>query len=312
MSRYEKRTITLGAVRPEQIQEPEDEVEIQTVRTSYGSSFRVLTAGSPDAQVLVRPIEWSGFVDRRDEIDRNRMIAAALGKRVVAIDNLGLGIGTSGISPAMSKELRRGNFGAMAEQQLEAIETRVGNLDAVSLYGSSLASGVSFAMAAQMDHTHVDEIIALETVGMEPQPLPLLAAKYGVEGLAWYCRYLRKTVLDRTVPEWMVPPMSDHQKATATFRGMYDYPAGLSSKGAMTHAVWQAFERGSIDTATRVVVANTSKSIVSLERENDRLAELLDAGGADVERMIIEGESHGIIDAPVKLYEFLQTTKRQN
>ncbi|NCU37851.1 hypothetical protein EOL96_02220 [Candidatus Saccharibacteria bacterium] len=305
---YSRRTILTKDCDAFSLQEPSFGCSIQTVVTPDNRIMRALSTeedfGYPDSAVIYE-LAWSGFVDRVDEIDRIRMISQALNRRVVAIDNLGVGAGTSQLSGVAQKEVRSGNFDTLSKNKLEVFRRVAPNIGRVALFGWSMGSSMAISMAKNLDDVTVEKLILAETVGLDHSNSVQLGLKFGIEAVKWYRKYLTQNSLNVNVPAWMSPPLSDSQRAT-TLPGLINYPIGLTHY-PIQDDISAAYTRGSLQSDTKITIVNTANSGISSSNCNDRLAQMfIDNGAIDVTRIEVLNESHGMVDAPTKLDALLR------
>ena len=308
MINYRERTL----VSDIDIEEPSFSTDVQTYRTYSGLSLDVAVADGrkqkTDPTVLFF-LPWSEYVARPDASDRYRVMAETMGARVIALDNLGVGNGTSELPPAIAKDVAKGNFMANAETQLEVVKDNLGvNLGHAALFGYSLGAGIAASFAKAMDEKdHIDRLTLMETVGARQQSMGALALRFARESIRWNRAYINNDALQ---VDWMSRPGSDPtmlrrmRKAPA---GYYAYPLGLSTGNAVVPNLEAAFEHGVLSDASSISVVHGSKSIVSPRSENEYLInQLRDMNSADVSEIVLVNESHGVLDGPRK---FVQTLR---
>lgn len=294
-----ERQLTLN----ENMSEPDNQAVLNTRTTDEGYCFDVSTVDSRTAEsgeTMVQMLAWSGYTARPDEIDRSRIIADTLSTRLISVDNLGVGEGTSRIPSDIRRELQHGDFESVSRLQWEALmqDETVRNLGNLSVIGYSLGAGMAASFAATApEGIHIDRLFLWETVGVRRQPVTMLTAKFGVEALKWN-RYFPEN------PEWMHRPGNDPtmlSRMKAAPAGYSDYPRGLAH-GTVLADLIQAREREIIDDQTEIILMSNTKSRVSSLADNGYLVENLIANGM-VPRVWDQyvGESHGMIDSTMRV-----------
>ena len=308
MINYRERTL----VSDIDIEEPSFSTDIQTHQTYSGLSLDVAIADGrkekTDPTVLFF-LPWSEYVARPDASDRYRVMAETMGARVIALDNLGVGNGTSELPPAIAKDVVKGNFMANAETQLEVVKDGLGvNLGHAALFGYSLGAGIAASFAKAMDEKdHIDRLTLMETVGARQQSMGALALRFALESIRWNRAYINNDALQ---VDWMSRPGSDPtmlRRMRKTPAAYYAYPRGLSTGSAVVPNLEAAFEHGVLNDRSTIGIIHGSKSIVSPRSENEYLADRLwNMNVATVSQTVLLNESHGILDAPRK---FIQTLR---
>lgn len=281
------------------VPEPRFEAVTEQRTSLEGTSLSLAIAdggSSADSETVLNFMSWSGYVERPDVKDMQRVIAQALGARVVSIDNLGVGDGTDHIPEYKRLRLQQGNFGTVSRAQLDVFQQdgTVSRGDSVSLMGHSLGAAMAASFARAMPAgSHVDRLILWETAGIRHQPLSLLVGKFGLEALKWQ-RYLTDN------PDWMNLPGKDKtiwSRMRENKAGYIDYPCGLA-KGTVVADIIEARDREIVDDSTEILILHGEQSRVSSTTDNVYLVEALLANG--IKPRIWQqysDESHGIIDS---------------
>lgn len=305
--------MTLGSMPADTIPEPPFETEL-LVGKADRLQLEVAVADGRDDQgpTVVSLLPWSERVDRPDARDRYRLMAQALGGRVVAVNTLGVGHNTSQMPRSVRRDVSRGNFEPMSEITWQAMTDAVPDLGE-QLQGFSYSQGSTLQaslMATAPRDVVFDQVTFAESAGLATERLWRLAMEFGRESVQWRKHYLALGKVAAHTPDWMARPGSEMPGVIDTMRdssSLVAIPQGMA-RASMFAMLYEAFDRGAMSDSGRLTFVNNSQSIISRTADNHRLAGQLDRLGylTDVEAVTVQGESHGMIDAPSLLYEFLQ------
>lgn len=291
-------------VADQAINEPDFGVDVRTCRvfnSRYGLDMATADGrASQSSETIVNFLPWSEYVKRPDATDRYRVMADVLGVKLISIDNLGVGDGTSTLPSTIRQVVQQGNFYPVSQMQHEALlsEKSTHELGSVSLMGYSLGANMAASFAASApESTRVDRLMLWETIGVQRQSSASLAIKFGLEALKWQSYYSEN-------PAWMHQPGSDPtmwSRMRAAPAGYSDYPRGLVH-GTVLADLIEAREREIIDDQTEIILMSNTKSRVSSLADNGYLVENLIANGM-VPRVWDQyvGESHGMIDSTMRV-----------
>lgn len=269
-------------------------VETQTVRTASGLDFGTARVahddGAPrDTLMMVQP--WSQYCERPDILQQLPLFAEATGKDVVMIDHLGIGVTTSPVPRAMSRDLRRGNFAPLIEEQQEVLQMLRLQLGRLSLLGYSEGSNLAAAYAAAMSGDALARLTLLETVSFDDHSLVRMVGRFAREAVR---KYTEPADEFTNFKHTQVAP----GEVAVTMRGLYDYPRGIANS-SIADDLTVAYERGAINATTQVRIVNGARSFVSPTGKNEQLAERAEALGADdTLHVVLAGETHAIRDYP--------------
>ncbi len=311
---------TLTPRPPETIPAPDFETLVTTQKTSDGLQFDIAITQNetdPTAPDIIMTQPWSGSASRADVRGGQVPIAAiGLGARAISIDNLGIGKGTSKIPRAMHQDLRNGNFDPMTALQWEAITEAVPDLhENIIYFGYSQGAPISAWLAKNTPEGHTtQDIMLLESVGLQPQAFAALVARYGCESAKWYTGYLTAKQVEAHTPPWMPKPGSETSipRSPLDLSGLYDYPRGLA-RTRMLGALATAYENGAVTPDTHIAIVNNAHSGISTNKENDRFAhQLAWTGGENIQRITVNGHSHGMIDDATAMLAFFEQYARNN
>ena len=230
-----------------------------------------------------------------------RMTAVSFGRHVIAIDNLGVGDGTSKIPHSWHRDFRDGDLTRLSDAHLEILQRRSGdNIGQVSIAAYSMGGALAASVLNHADGLYFDEAIFMETVGVVRQSLLTLAQQFGIESAVWMKNYTKNPNLQL---DWMNKPGQDKTMVRRMFEspsGYTDYPQGLT-KGRMLNDLHSAYDKGTIDKDTRVLVMSGERSRVSNLADNIKLAQSVEEMGVErVTQVLLRGESHGILDGMAK------------
>lgn len=296
------RYIEAAVSADQSILEPPFETNVATLTTEGGLNFRVASAGDEyfgDTLLFEQP--WSGYVDRADVKDQLRMTAASFECHVIAIDNLGVGDGTSKIPRGWHRDFRDGDFTRLSDAHLEILHRkRENDLGKLSIAAYSMGGALAASLLMRADNLRFDEVIFMETVGASRQNPLTLARQFGIESAVWMKNYTKNASLQL---DWMNKPGQDKTMVRRMLKspsGYTDYPQGLT-KGRMLADLRSAYDEGVIDKDTRVLVMSGENSRVSSLADNTKLARSVEAMGVErVTQLLLRGESHGILDGMAK------------
>lgn len=315
------REYSLPPLEPDDISAPGFETHVATHETYDGLRFDVAVTQNetdPSTPDIIVAQPWSGFVDRDDVRDGQMpIIAMGLGARVITIDSLGIGNGTSKIPASMHQDLRHGNFDPLAAAQWEALAEAVPDLhDEVSYFGYSQGATLSAWLAKNTPDTRTArDIMLVEAVGLHEQSFARLIARYGVESAKWYANYLTPAKVRAHTPNWMPKPGSDTsmgERMRRDISGFYDYPRGLA-RARTLGALATALDQATLTPDTHIALINNARSGVSTDQQNERFAlQLAWAGYENIDRITVQDHSHGMIDDPTAMYAFLEQYRNDN
>lgn len=295
--------------------EPTIPAVIKRVHIETNISLQVAIADArscADDPTIVFFLPWSEYVTRPDATDRYRLLASALSSRVVALNNLGMGPGSSGLPSAMRRDIEHGNFGSHERVHLEALHRLAIPLANVSLMGYSLGTGLAARFARELDgYGTVDSLTIGEPVGITQQHTLPLMAKFAHEMTFW----ARDHRLSRKIhPEWMPSPTLYGATVQHFARHTRDYmafPQGLAT-APIINDLEAAYGR-TIDPDTPIRIVNGGSSVISPTADNERFARTLATiGYTNITHDIYDGEVHGVIDVPRKIVAMLATTYPEN
>ncbi len=249
-------------------------------------------------------LPWSEYVARPDVGDRYRLIASAMGARVVALDNLGIGPNSSHLPVSMRRDIEHGNFSGNIAMQMDALQRLDISLAHISLAGYSLGTSMAACFAGELGaYGFIDSITLAEPVGITKQHTATLMRKFIVEMINWGKSYQDTRSVH---PEWMQPSGLNHttvwQGVTSPLEYMA-YAKGLA-KAPLLPSMVEAFGK-SITSETRIRIINGGSSVISTTVENIQLTNDLRKLGATVQHDVYTGETHGVIDAPRKIVSML-------
>lgn len=287
-----------GLEKPEGMQgevttytDPETQLSLDTyaVDRRHGDSRNTVMVFQP----------WSDYVARPFAQQRMDLIADNLNARVIGVDNLGVGMGTSDIPQEMRREIAGGDFGKVSELQWEAVQANelFDKDDSLTLSYYSLGTTMAMSMAAHApEGVSIDRMILWDCAAIEPQHFGRLALTYLTDGGKGWKQYLSEN------PDWVKKPSGiGHlvKRIAAQPAGHIDYPRGMAQKTAFDDMV-MAHEKGVMSNDSVVHILNGSKSKVSPTELNDKLAAQI-AGlklpTPEVIRTTLVGERHAIQDS---------------
>lgn len=282
---------------------------------------------SKDITIVTAP--WGESVYRRDVAQRLAVEAEALGTNVIGLgtpglqdsirhgnahisrkDNPGLGGVSLRLSSSERRRVSHSDLSVVAKMHWASLDQLVGSAKfraaKRTIMGYSLGAATAAALAANAPTgMHIDHLILHEPV---PQAIKLhdLAKRLlsEVEDLESY---------QNERPDWAVAMDSALIASLKVARFALhniSYARALTG-GSIYRDVVTAQERGVLDEDSVVTIVSGSRSRVSPESENDKLAtELSQQADADVRQLVIEAESHGVIDSPVRMSKILNEAVR--
>ena len=271
---------------------------IETVSVK-GGKIDVLTADGRrdnDGHTIILTEPYSGYVGRLDDIVRHKVIASQLGARVIAIDNIGVGIGTSHRIPdGVYEGLNEGNFTALALLQWEALLSRENILEdgSLSIVGNSLgvASAAALAATAPEDKS-IDRLVLIEGVS-QPGSLGSLAMRFISEMNDWGDYKNNNDPVYREL----------QRKARLSNFGRWAYIyANALTNPRVGLDIMKAVQQQSFSETAHLDIVNGSRSRVSPTTDNEMLARQCRLhtdgtfGSPDMLHTVLRDESHGIID----------------
>lgn len=296
-------------LRPDfEISEPQIHGSLQTVEVidDKGKVYNLDTysvdgsdeaAQDQEVELIFEP--WSDYVARPFMQRRLDMIAEIGKKRVISVDNPGIGVNTDGLGVRRGFQLARGDWSRVSDLQWQAIQAnetyRSASIDKLTLSYFSLGASAAAAMAAYApEGTKVNEILLWESVALKKMSFARLAHRYLLHGGDNWQQYMDEN------PDWVPEPSSNFKAAMGILSqpvGHVAYPAAMA-KGPIDGLLKQAYDKEVIDRGTLIQIANGSASIPSPTDENDALADRLREFPVDgVRRIIFEGETHGVNDS---------------
>lgn len=294
MTRLQQEVITLDP-HSEQI-EVFPRLGILRADTRDVYALAINPAETTQSSMLV-PQPWSGFVRRRDSLAYHGLIANCLGGALtIAVDNPGVG---SGELDHMGRQaVANGDFTAVAEQQWRSIDRLVeadAHIDSPrAVLAYSLGAAVSSALIANApDDTRFERLVLWEAVGISKMSFATLLRRFAAEQPDWL-NYKKENT----------PPIKELQAGTGQIARQFwrEREALLAYGRASAHATVMpnlevGRKRGVIDSNTRITVVSGAKSRVSPVGVNTDLAWHLAEQGFDTHQVVLEQESHGMIDS---------------
>ena len=248
---------------------------------------------------------YSGYVGRIDERARLKAIASQLSARVIAIDNIGLGIGTTHEIP---QEVRDGlaecDFTPLATRQWDALLAGEDILaqGKLSIVGMSLGVPVATALAKNIPKAGaIDRMVLIEGI-YRPGSLGSLGVKFASEMRDWGDYKKQNTDLFRQLQrEGKFPHLGSWA---------YVYPQALT-RPRVKEDLLAAVQARSFKDSAHLDIVNGSRSRVSPTADNMTLAREYRLstdgtfGSPDMLHTVLQGESHGIIDDLAKYVQLL-------
>lgn len=277
---------------------------------------------------------WSDYVARPFAQQRMDLIANTLDARVIGVDNLGVGIGTSdipgdglsmsqrlhslltgdGLPDSMRHKISQGDFSDVSKLQWKAIlaSKLFDQNDDNSLAYYSLGTSMAMLMAAHAPKgVQIDRMILWDCAAIEPQAFGKLALTYLWDGGKGWKQYLSEN------PEWVEKPSGIGHLVKRIMEqpaGHWVYPRGMAQKTAF-HDMEMAHDRGVLSPDSIIHVINGSESKVSPTRLNDEFAAQLGAlrhPTPEVLRLTLQGEKHAIQDSFPRTARVLGHIARQH
>lgn len=274
---------------------------LQQASTALGCIETATVDGRANTETVIMGLPWSEFVARRDAFDRYGIMARAMGGiSFTAVDNPGIGPRASGLDRENILRIRAGNFSSIAKAQWKAI----GDTDTtVALLGNSQGASTVAALAANAPKTTAIEKLFLWEPITKKQSTSRLVTRFGFEAIKWG-KYLGEN------PEWMAQPGNGPLIPKAILphiAAYYSYPVGLS-KAKIFDDIKTARERGIIAADTEIAVVSGEQSRVCPPNESGLFAERLERelGLSSVRLVLLEGESHGLIDSSMRVSKLLE------
>lgn len=232
-----------------------------------------------DKDTIVQFLAWSGYASRPDEIQRGKVMAAALDATLVTVDNPGVGLDNSFLSRPQLNNLRNGAIEELSAMQVAALERVKANLADISLFGYSLGTVMaSAAMAHLPSETRVKKLALIEPVAIEKTSVPELSLAFMLDGLKdggykvenpdWYRQH------KEVFPTKQIAALYRYVQFMANNKGF----VGLDSDGVIAHG------------ADTTVVSAENSRVTSLDNAK-RLASRLSA-----EHWVMQGENHSMLN----------------
>lgn len=283
--------------------------DVLTVETFRANGTRE-GVQSKSKMLIFQP--WSDYIGKGREFNQRRLelMAEETSSDVLGVDNLGMGRETSNLPDDLVDRLKTGDFSEVAELMWQAVASHpdfeINPDDNLTLGFHSLGTSMAAEMAAHApEGVKVDQMLLLDTAVPVERSFGSLATKYFMHGGDQLSQYLKET---EELGWAHNKPRSLGRFALDVLRqrtGYHAYGRALAER-PMYDALKEAYLRGSLDHESHVHIMNGSRSKISSTADNNELANRLSAGGLQVARTELVGETHPVNDSFPRLAAILR------